>query len=171
LNIDAELLLDSSMCLDNQDWYLLNNVLQPHKDEFNFSQFQIQILNLISIILYKNRKKWEEMRKDSIAMLCKTARKDCALNARKLRDEKYAPFRTYYKQIQYERFVSYYKVGKILSANSFATWYLANESEKIHIPYVKQNAFNKLVQLAQQNNREFKKLLRVEADTSIVVAD
>ena len=39
------------------------------------------------------------------------------------------------------------------------------------IPYVKQNIANKLVQLAQNNNREFKKLLREEADTSIVTED
>ena len=36
---------------------------------------------------------------------------------------------------------------------------LNSEIEKIQIPYVKQNQKNKLQQLAQQNNREFKKLL------------
>ena len=39
------------------------------------------------------------------------------------------------------------------------------------VAYVKQNIANKLVQLAQYNNREFKKLLREEADTSIVMDD
>lgn len=57
------------------------------------------------------------------------------------------------------------------AANFFAKWYLTYKSEEMSIPYVKQNIINKLVQLAQKNNREFKKLLRVEADTSNVVAD
>lgn len=50
-------------------------------------------------------------------------------------------------------------------------WYLTYKSEDMPIPYVKQNIANKLVQLAQYNNREFKKLLREEADTSIVMED
>lgn len=55
--------------------------------------------------------------------------------------------------------------------NYFAMWYLTHKSEDMPIPYVKQNIANKLVQLAQNNNREFKKLLREEADTSIVTED
>ena len=34
-----------------------------------------------------------------------------------------------------------------------------NKSQETPIPYVKQNQKNKLRQLAQKNNREFKKLL------------
>ena len=55
--------------------------------------------------------------------------------------------------------------------NYFAMWYLTYKSEDMPIPYVKQNIANKLVQLAQYNNREFKKLLREEADMSIVMED
>ena len=168
LNVDAELLLDSSICMDNQDMYWLRSILQNHKTETNFSRLQTQITNLIHIILYKNREQWSEMRKDSIAALCKCERKDCARKARKSRDEKYAPFREHFKQTQYEKFMQYHQEGKTLSANSFAKWYLTHKAEEMPIPYAKQNIANKLAQLAQKNNREFKELLRVKADTSIV---
>ena len=171
LNVDVDLLLDSTMNMDNQDLYWLRNILQNHKTEIDFSQVQKQIMNLINIILYKNREQWSEMRKDSIESLCKCERKNCARKARKLRDEKYAPFREYFKKIQYEKFMQYRQAGKTLSANYFAMWYLAYKSEDMPIPYVKQNIANKLVQLAQYNNREFKKLLREEADMSIVMED
>ena len=171
LNIDVELLLDSSICMDNQEIYWLNNILQNNKTDINLTQMQTQIMNLINIILYKSRGQWNEMRQNSIAALCKCERKTCARKARKLRDEKYAPFREYFKQIQYKKFMQYYQAGKILSANFFAMWYLKHKSEEMQIPYVKQNITNKLVQLAQKNNREFKKLLCVKADTSIVAAD
>lgn len=52
--------------------------------------------------------------------------------------------------------MQYHENGKILSANYFAMWYLTHKSEDMPIPYVKQNIANKLVQLAQNNNREFK---------------
>lgn len=48
-------------------------------------------------------------------------------------------------------------------ANSFVDWFLVNKANEVHIPYVKQNQKNKLRQLAQQNNREFKKLLHDKA--------
>ena len=38
-------------------------------------------------------------------------------------------------------------------------WFLENKADKIQIPYVEQNQKNKLRQLAQQNNRAFKKIL------------
>lgn len=52
--------------------------------------------------------------------------------------------------------------GSKLTANSFVDWFLENKTN-IQIPYVKQNQKNKLRQLAQQNNREFKKLLHDKA--------
>ena len=44
-----------------------------------------------------------------------------------------------------------------LTANGFVEWFLKNKAQNIEIPYIKQNQKNKLRQLAQQNNREFKK--------------
>ena len=52
--------------------------------------------------------------------------------------------------------------GSELTANSFVDWFLENKTN-IQIPYVEQNQKNKLSQLAQQNNREFKKLLHDKA--------
>lgn len=52
--------------------------------------------------------------------------------------------------------------GSKLTANSFVDWFLENKTD-IQIPYVEQNQKNKLSQLAQQNNREFKKLLHDKA--------
>lgn len=37
------------------------------------------------------------------------------------------------------------------------------------IPYLESNRTNQLIKLAQANNREFKKLLNAEADTSVTV--
>ncbi len=52
--------------------------------------------------------------------------------------------------------------GSKLTANSFVDWFLENKTD-IQIPYVEQNQKHKLRQLAQQNNREFKKLLHDKA--------
>ena len=49
LNVDVDLLLDSTMSMDNQDMYWLRNILQNHKTEIDFSQLQKQIMNLINI--------------------------------------------------------------------------------------------------------------------------
>jgi hypothetical protein len=52
---------------------------------------------------------------------------------------------------------------KKFNENSFVEWFLENKVNEMQIPYVKQNQKNKLRQLAQQNNREFKKLLHDKA--------
>lgn len=49
------------------------------------------------------------------------------------------------------------KQGKILTANAFVKSYLRKKVKEIDIPYKSSNAENKLYQLAQANNREFKK--------------
>lgn len=48
--------------------------------------------------------------------------------------------------------------GYYLTANRFVNWFLAHKASEIEVPYLKQNQKNKLIQLAQANNREFKKL-------------
>ncbi len=48
--------------------------------------------------------------------------------------------------------------GYQLTANRFVTWFLINKALELEVPYTKQNQKNKLIQLAQANNREFKKL-------------
>ncbi|MBQ8677051.1 MAG: hypothetical protein IJ529_01115 [Alphaproteobacteria bacterium] len=44
-----------------------------------------------------------------------------------------------------------------MSANGFVTRFLAYHQKDIEIPYRPSNLKNKLIQLAQANNREFKK--------------
>ena len=75
-----------------------------------------------------------------------------------VRDKKYAEFREKFAEIQREKYKEMLQIGIKLTANSFVEWFLANKTN-IQIPYVEQNQKNKLRQLAQQNNREFKKLL------------
>ncbi|MBQ9270758.1 MAG: hypothetical protein IJ218_00630 [Alphaproteobacteria bacterium] len=77
--------------------------------------------------------------------------------------QKYAPFREYLKKVQREHFDIALQNGYKLTANSFVEWFLANKANEMQIPYVEQNQKNKLRQLAQQNNREFKKLLHDKA--------
>ena len=76
-----------------------------------------------------------------------------------VRDKKYAQFREKFAEIQKEKYREALQIGIKLTANSFVEWFLANKADKIQIPYVEQNQKNKLRQLAQQNNRVFKKLL------------
>ena len=49
------------------------------------------------------------------------------------------------------------KSGKKLTAHGFVIWFLENKAGEITIPYCQSNQNNKLNQLAQANNREFKK--------------
>ena len=44
-----------------------------------------------------------------------------------------------------------------MSANGFVTWFLACHQKDIEILYRSSSLKNKLIQLAQVNNREFKK--------------
>ena len=49
------------------------------------------------------------------------------------------------------------KLGKKLTANGFVLWFIKTKATKISIPYRQSNWESKLNQLAQANNREFKK--------------
>ena len=68
-------------------------------------------------------------------------------------------FREKFARIQKEYFTEANQNGQKLTANSFVEWFMSNKTKEIKIPYVKQNQRNKLRQLSQSNNREFKKLL------------
>ncbi len=72
-------------------------------------------------------------------------------------DKKYVPFREYFKKIQRQRFNKYMKLDKKLTANGFVLWFIKTKAAKISIPYRQSNWESKLNQLAQANNREFKK--------------
>jgi hypothetical protein len=44
-----------------------------------------------------------------------------------------------------------------MTANGFVTWFLENIPDEIIIPYKESNQYHKLIRLAEENNREFKK--------------
>lgn len=77
----------------------------------------------------------------------------------KARDNEYAPFREYFKNLQQQKFIEFKNAGLVLKASEFLHWFLENKIEEIVIPYKKSNQYHKLIGLAQENNREFKKYL------------
>ena len=86
-------------------------------------------------------------------------RKSQAKKRGKARDNKYAPFRKYFKNLQQQKFIEFKNAGLVLKASEFLYWFLENKTEEIVIPYKKSNQYYKLIGLAQDNNREFKKYL------------
>ena len=120
-------------------------------------ELQKQILNWAADMLLEAREEWGELHVITIDTVVTEDRKAQAKKRCKARDNKYAPFREYFKNLQQKRFNEYQKVGQKLSANRFVEWFLENTAENIKIPYRKSNMKNKLIQLAQITNREFKK--------------
>ena len=110
-------------------------------------------------MLAEARGQWGETHSTTIDAIVTEDRKTQARKRGKARDNKYAPFRKYFKQVQKERFLEYKKAGLTLKSGEFLRWFLENRTEDIVIPYKKSNQNHKLLQLAQENNREFKKYL------------
>ena len=133
-----------AICLHNE--YLRQN-----------KEFQEQILSWAADTLTEARANWGNIHATTIDAVVEEDRKSQAKKCGKARDNKYAPFREYFKQVQKERFMEYKKAGQKLTANRYVEWFLENLSENIKIPYRESNLKNKLVQLAQINNRELKK--------------
>ena len=133
------------MCLHND--YLHEN-----------KELRQQILSWAEDMLKEARAEWSERRNDTIESIIECHTRSEAKRKSDIKDQKYAPFREYFKKVQREHFDIALQNGYKLTANSFVDWFLANKTD-IQIPYVEQNQKNKLRQLAQQNNREFKKLL------------
>lgn len=125
-------------------------------------ELQQQILNWAVDMLLEAREEWGELHNDTIESVIKCHTSSEAKRKSEIKDQKYAPFREYFKQIQQEKYEFALQNGSKLTANSFVDWFLENKTN-IQIPYVEQNQKNKLRQLAQQNNREFKKLLHDKA--------
>ena len=135
-----------AICLHNE--YL-------HKNK----EFQQQILSWATDMLAEAREQWGGTHSTTIDAIVTEYRKTQAQKRGKARDNKYAPSREYFKQVQKERFLEYKKAGLILKSGEFLRWFLENRTEDIVIPYKKSNQNHKLLQLAQENNREFKKYL------------
>ena len=139
-----------AMCLHNK--YLHRN-----------KEFQQQILSLAADVLAEAREYWRELHNDTIEVVIECHTRSEAKRKSDIKDQKYAPFREYFKKVQREQFDIALQNGYKLTANSFVEWFLTNKANEMQIPYVEQNQKNKLRQLAQQNNREFKKLLHDKA--------
>ena len=139
-----------AICLHNE--YLYQN-----------KELQQQLLDCMVDMLIKSREEWEKLRNDTIKSVIKHHTSSEAKRKSEIKDQKYAPFREYFKQIQQEKYESALLNGSKLTANSFVDWFLENKANDIQIPYIEQNQKNKLRQLAQANNREFKKLLHDKA--------
>ena len=133
------------MCLHNK--YLHQN-----------KELQRQILDCMADMMTEAREYWSKLHATTIDAVIKTHHKEKAHKGAVVRDKKYAKFRENFTKIQKEKYELAMQNGSKLTANSFVDWFLENKTD-IQIPYVEQNQRNKLRQLAQANNREFKKLL------------
>lgn len=125
---------------------LLENVFNDVKNGSEDILMAILVLNTH----IKNPGKYREI---DLKDLEKQAITKFAKKGVKKRDEKYRPFREHFYQKQKEAFLK----NNRLTANSFATDFYKNPS--MDIPYVPQNALHKLIKLAEENNRKFKKTL------------
>ncbi|MBP5215861.1 MAG: hypothetical protein J6039_04830 [Alphaproteobacteria bacterium] len=121
-------------------------------------ELQQQLLDCMVDMMNEAREEWTELHATTLDAVIKTHHKEKAHKGAVVRDKKYAEFRENFTKIQQEKYEFALQNGSKLTANSFVDWFLANKTD-IQIPYVEQNQKNKLRQLAQQNNREFKKLL------------
>ena len=122
-------------------------------------ELQNKITSLIQEILAAARTEWCEMRAITIDSIIKSHQRAKAYKGAMGRDRKYKKFREEFANIQREYFMKASQNGQKLTANSFVNWFLVNKPTEMTIPYVEYNQKNKLRQLAQANNREFKKLL------------
>lgn len=135
-----------AICLHNE--YLHQN-----------KELQRQILDCMVDMMTEAREEWSKLHATTMDAVIKTHHREKAHKGAVVRDKKYAQFREKFAEIQKEKYKEAIQVGIKLTANSFVEWFLANKANEMQIPYIEQNQKNKLRQLAQQNNREFKKLL------------
>ena len=135
-----------AMCLHNE--YLHEN-----------KELQQQILSWAAELLKEAREDWGKLHATTMNAVIKIHHREKARKGAVVRDIKYAQFREKFAKIQKGKYKEALQTGDKLTANSFVEWFLENKADEIQIPYVEQNQKNKLQQLAQANNREFKKLL------------
>ena len=118
---------------------------------------QEKIITWAEDMLEEARADWGDMHNTVLDAIITYDRKAEAKRKALIKDEKYAPFREYFKNLHYKKFISYQKRGKMLSASAFVRYFLKNKARLVDIPYKNSNWETKLNQLAQANNREFKK--------------
>ena len=157
--VEPELLLSASSVIEIDKLRLLDFILRKFNQMQDTKALQSQITNWIILTITDEIRHWQDSRKESVEVLCKINRSQEAQKRAQSRDKKFAPFREYFKKIQRQRFNKYMKLGKKLTANGFVLWFIKTKAAKISIPYRQSNWESKLNQLAQANNREFKKAL------------
>ena len=118
---------------------------------------QEKIITWALDMLEEARTDWSDLHNTVLDAVITCDRKQEAKRKALIKDEKYAPFREYFKNLQYKKFISYQKQGKNLSASAFVRYFLKSKAHVVDIPYKNSNWEIKLNQLAQANNREFKK--------------
>ena len=128
-----------------------NNALAKDKS------LQEKIIAWALDMLEEARTDWSDLHNTVLDAVITCDRRKEAKRKALIKDEKYAPFREYFKNLQYKKFISYQKRGKMLSASTFVRYFLKNKAQLVDIPYKNSNWEIKLNQLAQANNREFKK--------------
>lgn len=135
-----------AMCLKNE---------KLHQNK----ELQQQILSWAAELLEEAREDWGNLHATTMDAVIKIHHKEKAQKGAIARDKKYAQFREKFAKIQKRKYKEALQNGYKLTANSFVEWFLAYKANEVQIPYVELNQKNKLRQLAQKNNREFKKLL------------
>ncbi len=118
---------------------------------------QEKIIAWAEDMLEEARADWSDMRNTILDAIITYDRRKEALKRGKARDNKYAPFREYFRNLQEQKFIEYQKSGKKMTANGFVGWFLENIPDEVIIPYKPSNQYNKLIKLAEENNRELKK--------------
>ena len=160
-----------AVIISNKHLRLLDDIFRTRHLPNDESEFQTQIIKWAEIVLSEERKNWAESRENLTDIWRGWNRKEEARKRAAAKNKRYEPFKKIFKQLQEEQFRKYQRAGKVLSANAFVKWFQHNKASSITIPYLESNQTNQLIKLAQINNREFKKLLNAEADTSLTVED
>ena len=119
-------------------------------------ELQQQILSWAAELLEEARDNWGKLHATTMDAVVAEDRRAQTKKRGRARDNKYAPFREYFRKVQKERFDEALKNGGKLTANGFAHWFLENRESDMEIPYEEGNKLHKLIRLAEANNREFK---------------
>ena len=135
----------------------LNMLIRHNEALAKDKSLQEKIITWAEDMLEEARTDWSDLHNTVLDAIITYDRKAEAKRKALIKDEKYAPFREYFKNLQYKKFISYQKRGKMLSASAFVRYFLKNKAQLVDIPYKNSNWEIKLNQLAQANNREFKK--------------
>lgn len=135
----------------------LNMLIMHNEALAKDKSLQEKIITWALDMLEEARADWSDMHNTVLDAVITCDRKQEAKRKALIKDEKYAPFRVYFKNLQYKKFISYQKQGKNLSASAFVRYFLKSKAHVVDIPYKNSNWEIKLNQLAQANNREFKK--------------